>query len=442
MRFSTVILIVLSVLALTTTGCDLLDPARPTIQPDTEVFGNILDIEEMPDEPGVWSVRLRVGPPRALDKAESEQGRTGPDSEKGLVAEVRIDGDTIVLSNGSPARIEDFAPGTEVVGLPAPGTTRMIGEKTILINADFFSDFETYRRWRLPRLKGAEEAFVETTETITGSGIEHAAVPLDGGRVLYFSSRLRRAGDGRLVGAVRQGLEAPENAGIIPERSFRTELTPDGWSAPQPVVFPDLETAAEVRVSWIDPEETLALLTVRRNADEAPWAGRSERKNLRAPWGPVEPIENLGEGDSFDPIFLAGSRTKILFVTTRQGANQTDLFLLNPAEADTAMALEPRINTIGSEWGPRVGHDNELFFCRADRQLLFQGGMVQPVSLDWPHRVLFTEAAPTDDGRWVFLTMTRLVSGEPDLDLQVSERREDGTLGFPVPIDGWRPDPN
>ena len=440
MRTTTLVLMTLLVLVLVTTGCEFLDPARPTIQPDTEVFGNVFDVEEVPDEPGVWVVRLHVAPPRALDKAESDQGREGPDAEKGLTAEIRVDGDTVVFLAGRPARLVEINPGTEVVSVPAPGTTRMIGEKTVLHNAEFFSDFESYRRWRLPGLQSDDEPVLDDASVINSSGTEHAPVPLNGGRTVYFSGRLRRSIGGEITGAVRHGLAPVEGHDYMPERSFRTELREGGWSAPELVVFPGFEGAAQTTISWVDPSETVCLVTVRPMTEERPWAGRSERKSLDSAWGPVEPLQGLGEGDSFDPIYLAGSRTKVLVVTTRQGANQTDLFLLNPDEGDEAMALEPRINTIGSEWGPRVGPDNELFFVRGDRQLLYMAGMVQPVYLDWPHRVLFSEAAPTDDGKWVFLTMTQLLAGEPGLDIWVSERREDGTLGFPVPIDVWRPD--
>lgn len=440
MRTTTLVLITLAALVLVTTGCEFLDPARPTIQPDTEVFGNVLDVEEMPDEPGVWTVRLRVAPPRALERAESDQGREGPDAEKGLTAEVRVDADTVVFRAGMPARLGDINPGTEIVSIPAPGTTRMIGEKTVLHNAEFLSDFESYRRWRLPGLQSEDVPIVDDASVINSSGTEHATVPLNGGRTVYFSGRLRRSTGGNTTGAVRQGLTPIEGHDYMPERSFRSELSEGGWSAPELVAFPDLEDAVQVTVSWVDPSETVCLVTIRSKQDERPWAGRSERQRRDSAWGPVEAIQGLGEGDSFDPVYLAGSRTKVLVVTTRQGANQTDLFLLNPDEGAEAMALEPRINTIGSEWGPRVGPDNELFFGRGDRQLLFMGGMVQPVYLDFPHRVLFSEAAPTDDGKWVFLTMTQLLAGEPGLDIWVSERREDGTLGFPVPIDAWRPD--
>lgn len=441
MRTPKIPIIVLAATAVIVGGCDLLDPARPTIQPDTEVFGNIVSVEEVPDDPGVWDVQIRVGPPKALNRAEAEQGREGPGAEKGLTAQIKVNADTIVLMDGAPALLDDFSPGTEVVSLPKPGTTRMLGENVVMHDADFFADFETYRRWRLPGLAAGPETLVDDPSLINTSGAEHAPVPLDGGRILYFTASMRQGIAGIPVGAARDGLEPADGEnGRNPERSFRTELRASGWSAPERVVFPGLETAPSVRVSWVDPTETLCLVTVVEGGEREPWAGRSKRSSATSAWGPVTPIDALGEGDAFDPIFLAGSRTKILFVTGRQGANQTDLFLLDPANAEEAMPLEPRINSIGSEWGPRVGPDNELFFTRGDRPLMYQGGMVHSVYLDWPHRVFFFEVAPTDDGQWAFLTTRRFNAGEPDLDIWVAERREDGSLGFPVAVDAWRPD--
>ncbi len=423
-------------------GCDLLDPARPTVQPDMEIFGNLLDSELIPDEPGVATVRVKVTPPRALRAAEDAEGRPTPAAEQGLLAEIRVDSDTVVLLAGQPATLEDFAPGTEVVGIPSPGTTRMVGEDEILLNAQLLIDFETYRRWRLPRLPGTPSPIVEDTKIVNTDGIEHAAVPLAGGRVLYFSGRLRR-GEAKIatwVGADRMGLAPIEDGGVAPERTFRTERTDGTWTEPELVVFPGLEKHHMVRVSWVDPEETRCLVTVNQGQGAASWVGRSDRGSAKDPWGPVVAVENLGEGDAFDAVFLAGSGTKIVFVSSRQGANQTDLFLLNPSEQEQALPLEPRINTIGSEWGPRVGPDNELCFTRGDRQLMFFGGMVQPVYLGLPHRVLFSEMAPTDDGRWVFLTVTKLRPSDADLDIWVAPRLEDGTIGVPVPVDDWQPD--
>ncbi len=423
-------------------GCDFLDPARPTVQPDMEIFGYLLDVQLVPDEPGVATVNLRVGPPRALRAAEDAEGRPTPATDQGVMAELRVDSDTVVLFGGEPATLEDFAPGTEVVGIPSPGTTRMVGENQILINAQMLIDFETYRRWRLPLLPGEPSLVVDDVNLINTDGVEHAAVPLAGGRVLYFSARLR-GGDSEpptWVGALRPGLSLSEEGAAAPERTFRAELTDDGWSEPEFVFFPDLEGHLMVRVSWVNPEETRCLVTVNEGPGTTAWVGLSERPSQDDRWGSIQVVNNFGEGDAFDAVFLAGSSTKIVFVTSRQGANQTDLFLLNPAEQSEALALEPRINTIGSEWGPRVGPDNELFFTRGDRQLVFFGGMVQSVFLGLPHRVLFSEMAPTDDGRWVFLTVTKLRPNDADLDIWVAPRLEDGAIGVPVPVADWRPD--
>jgi hypothetical protein len=424
-------------------GCDLLDPARPTVQPDMEIFGNLLDSEAVADEPGVATVRVRIAPPRVLRDAEGAEGRPTPAAEEGLTAKLRVDFDTVVLLGGMPADLGDIASGTEVVGIPSPGTTRMVGEDEILLNAQMLMDFETYRRWRLPRLQAVPAAAVDSVELVNTDGVEHAAVPVAGGRVLYFSARLRR-GDvdpATWVGAGRQGLVATADGKATTERSYRTVLGEDGWSEPELVVFPGLEDPQLVRVSWVNGDETRCLVTVGQGPDASPWVGVSERPSAAAGWGEVAAVEHLGTGDAFDAVYLAGSKTKIVFVSSRQGANQTDLFLLNPAEQAEALPLEPRINTIGSEWGPRVGPDNELYFTRGDRQLMFAGGMVQPVYLGLPHRVLFVEMAPTDDGRWVFLTYTRLRPNDSDLDIWVAPRLEDGTLGAPVPVDGWRPGP-
>ena len=55
-------------------GCDLLDPIRPTPQPDTEVFGSLLEAMPSPDNPGVVIASVRVGVPRDLVRSETESG--------------------------------------------------------------------------------------------------------------------------------------------------------------------------------------------------------------------------------------------------------------------------------------------------------------------------------------------------------------------------------
>ena len=103
------------------------------------------------------------------------------------------------------------------------------------------------------------------------------------------------------------------------------------------------------------------------------------------------------------------------------------------------MPLEPQICTFGNEWNPRTGPQRELFFCREDRQLVFKGGRVQPVRLRGPHRVPLTQAAPTDDGRWVFFCVPKYRPLDYDYDIYVAPLDPEMSLGEPVPVDDWRP---
>ncbi|HSO23466.1 MAG TPA: hypothetical protein VLT81_11180, partial [Chondromyces sp.] len=103
------------------------------------------------------------------------------------------------------------------------------------------------------------------------------------------------------------------------------------------------------------------------------------------------------------------------------------------------LPLEPQISSFGAEWNPRTGPQNELFFCREDRQLVFKGGRVQALRLPGPHRIAFNQAAPTADGAWVFLCSPRLRPLMHDYDIYVAALGADMQLGAPVPVDDWRP---
>ena len=103
-------------------GCDVVDPVRPTAQPDTEVFGNLLDVERSPDDPATWIVEIQVGAPRSVRAADEDTGKPTPEVEKGLVATVTVDADAVVMVDGGPGMLEEIASGTEVVVLPVEGT--------------------------------------------------------------------------------------------------------------------------------------------------------------------------------------------------------------------------------------------------------------------------------------------------------------------------------
>jgi len=420
-------------------GCDLVDPTRSTVQPDADVFGNLLGAEPSPDDPSQWIVRIQAGAPRALRAAEEDSGRPTPTVEKGLMVTATVGPDAIVVAKDRPARLDEIDPGTEVVVIPVAGTTRMLGADDLRVEAATLMDFATFRRWRLPNLPAPEEAAVEDPSLINSDGAEIAPFPVGDGGVLYFTAHLRppaKEGD-RWHGARREGLGAPEAGAVPRERSFRTELTDDGWSAPRLVEFPGLDDAMKVRVTWVSGDETACLVTV-TIADEPPWVGRATRSGPGAAWNAPERVEALGE-DARDAVYLTGSRTKIVFVTTRGNRDRSDLFLYDPKNPDSPLPLEPQIDTLGAEWSPRTGPQGELFFCREDRQLVFKGGRAHALRLPGPHRVHFTQTAPTADGHWIFFCMPKYRPIELDQDIYVARFGEDLSIGEPVPVDEWRP---
>lgn len=440
LRRSTVA-VMLSVIVLAA-GCDLLNPERPTVHGDTTLFGNLLEVDSPEGDDEAWWVKVRLGVPRALAKAEVAEGKPTPTLEEGLVADVRVTAETVVLVDGAPAFVEDIAPGSEVVVEPLPGSTRMVGTSNMTVEAAYLTDFATYRRWQLPGLATAEDEadIVEDPARINSAGVEHAPIPIGDGSVLYFSARLRSpamSGD-RWLGARREGLSEPSTDQPAAERSYRTELTPSGWGPPVLVRFEGLGNVAAARVSWVSPDETASLVTVETTDGES-WVGRAERSAAGDPWGPVVRIEELGEGNAYDGVYLAGSRSKIVFTANWSGNPQSDLVLYDPAVAETPQLLTPPINSAGSEWGARVGPGNELFFVRGDRQLALIEGSLQQVRLPTPHRAVLTEAVPTADASWVFLCRPEYRPVEADLNIWVARWAGGGRLGEPVPVDDWRP---
>lgn len=424
---------------ITIAGCDLVDPARPSVQQDTEVFGNFLDVSKSDDADPYWTVTLQAGAPRALRAAEEEQGKPTPAVEKGLLAKVKVTAETVVMLGDRPGGLDDIDPGTEVVVLPVPGSTQMLGSDEVRVEAATLMDFRTYTMWRLPKLGESDPTDADATERINTAGSEFAPVPVAGGGVLYFTAHLRppaREGES-WYGALRDGLTLPDENHPPVERSYRTELGEDGWATPELVEFPGLEVADLIRVTWVNDEETRCLMTVIEGGG-LPWMAVAERSDGASSWGTPERIDAL-EDDASDGVFLTGSSTKILFVSTRGNRDRSDLFLHDPTTGARPMPLEPQISTFGSEWCPRTGPQGELFFCRDDRQLILKGGGVRALRLPGPHRVLFTQAKPTSDGRWLFFCMPRYRPLEFDDDIFVAPLDEEMGIGEPVPVDDWRP---
>jgi len=419
-------------------GCDLVDPMRQTPHADTEIFGNLLETGLDPAHPGTWTIKLRVGVPRELGRAD--EARPTPDVAGGIIAVVVVTSDTVVVVNDQPAALQDLNPGTEVVAIPVPGTTTMLGEKEIHLEAAQLMDFTTYARWRLPKLDlpGDAPAIVEDEDLINSSGVETGPVPVGDGSVLYFTARLRSPATpgGDWIGARRDGLASPAEDDPSFDRSFRTELGDEGWSTPELVVIPGATDAAQhVKVTWVSADERRCFVTV-SEVDGSPWVGIAERSDATGPWGEIVRMDATGEGDAFDAVAMVGSPEKIVFATTRNGSG--DLFLYDPAAAP-AQQLQAEINTGGLEWGPRIGPKNELYFVRGDRQLRFQSGRVDEVRLPGPQRTVLIEAAPTADGRWLFFATPKFRPINLDFDIQVARIAADGSLGPPVPVDEWRP---
>jgi hypothetical protein len=299
-------------------------------------------------------------------------------------------------------------------------------------------DFGTYARWRLPKLEVAgSPGVIDDVGRINTSGAEHGPVPVGDGSVLYFGARLRRPvePEGEWIGAKRDGLRPPRTEERSFERSYRSELGPDGWSVPALVDFPNLDDAEQIQVTWVSDDELRCFVTV-ADPDGAPWVGTAERANAGAPWGEVVPFAPAAGGDAFGAVAMTGSPDKTVFVSTRAGGG--DLYLHDPA-AEPARPLQPAINSAELEWCPQVGPANELYFVRGDRQLRFQGGAVHHVRAPGPHRTVLIEASPTSNGTWLFLVAPKLRPVELDFDIVVAPLAPDGSLGEPIPVDDWRP---
>jgi hypothetical protein len=435
----TLFLLMAAVLVVTISGCDVVDPARPTAQPDSEVFGNLLGVERVPDDPGSWVVRVQVGAPRSVRSADENSGKPTPEVEKGLVATIKVGVDTVVVVGDSPGLLDDLDSGTEVVVLPVPGTTEMYGTNDLRLDAATVMDFATYRLWRLPKLEPDVAEALEDTTRVNSTGSEVAPVPIGDGSVLYFSAHLRPpAGpDDRWHGAIREGLVIPDDGAGSRERSYRSELTADGWSKPELVHFPGLDEARRVRVTWVAADETSCLVTATM-PDELPWVGRATRGTTNERWSALQRIDELGD-DSREGVFLTGSSTKIVFVSNRGGGAQSDLFLFDPKIEGSPAPLQPPIFTTSHEWCARTGPNGELLFNRGDRQLVFRDGQIRPLRLPGPHRVPFSQAAVSSDGRWLFFCMPTFRSPEMDENIFVASLTEDFEIGLPTPVDDWRP---
>jgi len=200
------------------------------------------------------------------------------------------------------------------------------------------------------------------------------------------------------------------------------------------VALQGLAEEASAAVTWVNDDETSLLVEVRRQ-DEPVALFAARRNSPKDSWGPLERVERA-VGESVGDAQRFAARDEAL-VWTSYAFGSSDLWLAMPGQAGAG--LEPRINTLGPEWAPRVGPNTTLFFCRGERQLLFGGGVVREVRLPGALRRPLLEAAPTRGGEALFFRYPAwFAPGELDWDLAVA-LREGESWGTPIPLDEWRP---
>ena len=434
--------LILTALVLGLAACGGQNASTPVPQPDTVVFGRVAEIHQVADTPGAWDVDVRTGLPETLQTVMRKEGKPIPELEKDLTTRVRVTADTVCVSGLRPGTLASFRQGQEVAVVPQPGTCAMVGTKLFLATAAELYTFSAYQLRYLPRtLEQVPDEVSDRADPsrVNSSGVERTPLPLDGGRVLYFSAGLLPpvGPQGAPRGAVRKGMrqgEAPAPWALGGYRPYRTAWNGKAWGEPTPVELPGLAPAASARITWMDEAETDCLVSVEQ-AGAPNRLMRSRRGTARAPWGALEPVEQAAGESVGDGQFFGKADGSLVW--TVYGASGSDLWLAPAGKA--GQPLEPRINTLGPEWAPRVGPGTVLYFCRADRQLLFAGGVVREVRLPGPQRLPLLEAAPTADGEWLFFTVPLYTPGQPDTDVAVAPRDGKG-WGAPMLLDDWRPE--
>jgi hypothetical protein len=427
-------------------GCGMQDTSTPVPQPDSLILGRISAIRETPAASGVWEVEIREGLPDQMQNAMRREGRLVPTLDKDVTVRVRVTSDTACIATLRPGDLADFRVGQEVAVNPVPGTTAMTGSKLITADAAELYLFSSYRLRFLPRSLDALPEEVTTPadpRRINSAGLEVTPLPVQGGKVVYFAAGLLPGvplggKEAQPVGAVRQGMRDRSGA-LLPwavgsVRPYRVAWGARGWEEPQLVDLPDLPPTAKARFTWMKDDETACLAEVAL-ADGSRQLLAGQRASAKAPWGKLEKL-NLPSGASTGDGQRFGKLLKAL-VWTAYDANGSDLWL--SLEGKPGQMLEPRINTMGPEWSPRVGPNNTLYFCRADRQLLFAGGVVQEVRLPGAQRRPLLEAVPAKDGALLFFRVPRFTPGALDWDLAVASRAGSG-WEKPVLLDDWKPE--
>lgn len=425
------------VFALTLVGC-MKDMTRtPVPQEDVLIVGRLLGWSERTQEPGVFDFQVRLTVPESIKGVMREEGRPIPETEKEMVAKVKVTPDSVCVVEGLAGELSRLRKGQEVVVVPVSGSCAMVGESELLAEASEVYDFRSYQVRFLPKSVEAWPPWLtqrQNPSKINSSGKEVAPIPVKSGRVLYFSAGLLPplAPDQPYRGALREGMKRGERLSPWAEqgglRPYRTEFKEGGWTPPAPVVFPHLPEEASVRVTWVSPDEN-TLLAELRLPEKEPQLVQS-RKAASGDWGKLEAVPEVSEKASGDGQRF-GSQLQALVWTVYE-FQSSDLYL--KLANQEAGSLEPRINTVNAEWAPRLGPNTTLYFCRGNRQLLFANKTLQEVRLPGTLRRPLQEAAPTDDGKLLFFRFPRYGPGEPDWDIAVA-RKEGDAWGVPTPVD-------
>jgi hypothetical protein len=425
-------------------GCQMVDTSTPVPQPDTVIFGRVAEIRAVANEPGVSEVDIRAGLPQAMQAAMHRENRSVPALEKDLLVRARVNADTLCVADMLPVDLDEFRVGQEVAVVPRPGTCAMVGTKLFLAEAAELYQFAAYQLRVLPRslpVLPPEIATPADPARINSAGTERTPLALDGGRVVYFAAGLLPAlgksdapRGARRPGMLAAGGQPAPWAARGAYRPYRVEFRGGHWAAPTPVELPGIAADASARVTWVNQGETACLLEV-DGSDGSRGLFSSARASAAAPWEAGTQVKVEGGGNVGDAQRF-GSQGGALVWTVYEAAG-SDLWL--SLQGQKPGPVDPRINTLGPEWSPRVGPRNILYFCRGDRQLRFAGGTVEEVRLPGKQRRPLLEAAPSADGSLLFFRVPRYVPGEPDWDLAVAPAAGHGQWGAPVPLDDWKP---
>ncbi len=436
---------VLGLAVLMVTGCNMQDATTPVPQPDSLILGRIAAIRETAGQ-GVWEVDVNEGLPEAMQAVMRRESKPVPVLDKDVKVRIRVTADTVCVAGERASGLDDFRVGQEVAVNPMPGTTAMVGTKLLLADAAEMYLFSVYQMRFLPRSLQAipADAFTpDDPKMINSAGLEMTPLPAAGGKAVYFAAGLLpgvpiSGKDAAPIGAVRPGMRDAKGAlaawAVGGYRPYRTSWENGAWTEPQPVEFPGLAPEVSARLTWIDGGETACLVEVlQRSGVRGLYS--SQRADTKAPWAALVKVDVPG-GPSVGDAQRFGRQLKAL-VWTVYDQGSSDLWL--STEGKPGQPLEPRINTMGPEYAPRVGANNRLYFCRADRQLLFAGGVVREVRLPGAQRRPLLEAVPSPDGKLLFFRVPRYAVGAVDWDLAVAPLAG-ANVGEPVLLDGWKPE--